>query len=151
MDKRPIRRKFKDNPYTLKSIAMDGIYVIEFKDVNGHQHSVQVAKEVFDVFDESEKFENARFFEYSKHIVHTDIEINNIRDDTSIEDKIIHKDTLLSLKKTIDELPTIQKRRLKKYYFEGKTFEKIAHEEGCTKRAAKFTVDIALEKILKKI
>ena len=31
-----------------------------------------------------------------------------------------------------------------------KTFEEIAEEENCTKRAVKFSVDIAIEKISKK-
>ena len=53
----------------------------------------------------------------------------------------------LELKKYINELSDIQRRRLKKYYFEDKTFEQIAQEEGCTKRAVKFSIDIALEKI----
>ena len=87
------------------------------------------------------------FFEYSKHIVHTEININNFSDKTSIEDTIINKDTILALKKYINELSDIQRRRLKKYYFEDKTLEQIAKEEGCTKRAVKFSIDIALEKI----
>ena len=50
----------------------------------------------------------------------------------------------------IEELPTIQKNRLKKYYIEHKTYEKIAIEEGCTKRAVKFSIDIAIQKLSKK-
>ena len=50
----------------------------------------------------------------------------------------------------IKELPKTQRERLKKYYFENKTFEEIAEEENCTKRAVKFSVDIAIEKISKK-
>lgn len=147
MDKRPIRRKFKDNPYKLNSIESEGIYLIDFNDVVGNHHSIQVSNEIFRIFDESEKKENALFFEYSKHIVHTEININNFSDKTSIEDTIINKDTILELKKYINELSDIHRRRLKKYYFEDKTFEQIAQEEGCTKRAIKFSIDIALEKI----
>ena len=55
------------------------------------------------------------------------------------------------LKDIINSLPEIQKRRLKKYYFEDMTLEQIAKEENCTKRAVKFTIDIAIEKISKKI
>ena len=51
--------------------------------------------------------------------------------------------------KNINKLPEIQKRRLKKYYFLGKTFEEIALEENCTKRAIKFSVDLALKKLRK--
>ncbi len=37
-----------------------------------------------------------------------------------------------NLHMAISKLPEVQKRRLNKYYFEEKTFDKIALEEGCT-------------------
>ena len=43
----------------------------------------------------------------------------------------------------------IQKRRLILYYFQGLTYEQIAEMESCTKRAVKFSVDIAVEKLKK--
>ena len=55
------------------------------------------------------------------------------------------------LKEIINSLPEIQKRRLKKYYFEDKTLELIAKEENCSKVAVKYTIDIALQKISEKI
>lgn len=151
MDKRPIRRKFKDNPYRLDSIEKKEIYIINFKDGKGQSHSIQVDKKVFDVFDEEEKYENARFYEYAKYIEHSEIEINNIKDRKSLEDKVINKFTILELKNAIDNLPEIQRRRILKYFFENKTYEEIAKEEFCTKRAVKFSIDIALEKISKKL
>ena len=51
--------------------------------------------------------------------------------------------------RAISELPEIQKRRLILYYFQGLTYEQIAEMEGCTKRAVKFSVDIAVEKLKK--
>jgi|GEM_PF-5029548 len=53
------------------------------------------------------------------------------------------------LHRAISVLPEIQKRRLILYYFQGLTFEQIAGMEGCTKRAVKFSVDIAVEKLKK--
>lgn len=53
------------------------------------------------------------------------------------------------LHRAISELPEIQKRRLILYYFQGLTYEQIAEMEGCTKRAVKFSVDIAVEKLKK--
>ena len=60
------------------------------------------------------------------------------------------KRTENTINEAINELSDIQKRRIRKYFFENKTFEEIAKEENCTKRAVKFTIDIALEKISKK-
>ena len=138
MDKRPSRRKFKDNPYRLDSIEKKEIYIINFKDSKGQQHSIQVDKKVFDVFDEAERYENARFYEYAKYNCHT-------------EEEIINKFTILELKNAINVLPETQKRRLIKYFFDNKTYEQIAEEEQCTKMAIKFSIDIALEKISKKL
>ena len=147
MDKRPIRRKFKDNPYTLSSSEKEGLYIIDFKDIKGNFNSVKVSKEVFEVFDEAERYENSKYKEYANRIIHFDIVIENISNNTSIEDKILYNNDICILKGIIDELPDIQKRRLVKYFFGNKTLEQIAKEESCTKRAVKFSIDIALKKI----
>ena len=90
--------------------------------------------------------------EYDRHIEHSEIFENNLESralnkqiptDEIVENKINNE----KLREAIQELPKIQRERLKKYYFENKTFEEIAEEENCTKRAVKFSVDIAIEKI----
>lgn len=47
----------------------------------------------------------------------------------------------------ISKLPDVQKCRLKKYYFEDKTFEEISHEEGCTYQCVQRSVYRAVAKI----
>lgn len=47
----------------------------------------------------------------------------------------------------ITKLPEVQKRRLKKYYFEEKTFDEIALEEGCTYQSIQRSVYRAVAKI----
>ena len=44
-------------------------------------------------------------------------------------------------------LPEVQKRRIKKYYFDDMTLEEIAKSESCTFRAIKFSIDIGLNKL----
>lgn len=150
MDKRPIRRKFNDNPYTLESIEKKEIYIINFKDYKGELHSVLVDKKVFDVFDENEKYENARFFEYSKHLLHEELNEETVAAEYSIEDELINNLTIKELKNIIETLPKNQKRRIKKYYFEEKSLEEIAKEENCSKVAIKYTIDAAINNISKK-
>lgn len=133
MAESPKRRKCKDNPYTLNYIEEKNIYTITFKDVKGHLNKVEVSEEVYRVFDKFELQDIKELNEYDRHIEHSEIFENN-----------------LELREAIQELPKIQRERLKKYYFENKTFEEIAEEENCTKRAVKFSVDIAIEKISKK-
>lgn len=150
MDKRPIRRKFKDNPYILESIKEKDIYIIKFKDVKGIMHEINVDKDVFTVFDDNEKYENARIYEYTTKGIKSEVNIENFKDNISIEEEFINKMTVKELRKVISELPDKQKRRLIKYYFEDKTLEEISEEEHCTKMAVKFSIDIALKNISKK-
>ena len=155
MAESPKRRKCKDNPYTLNYIDEKNIYTITFKDVKGHLNKVEVSEEVYRVFDEFELQDIKELNEYDRHIEHSEIFENNLESralnkqiptDEIVENKINNE----KLREAIQELPKIQRERLKKYYFENKTFEEIAEVENCTKRAVKFSVDIAIEKISKK-
>ena len=155
MAESPKRRKYKDNPYTLNYIEEKNIYTITFKDVKGHLNKVEVSEEVYRVFDKFELQDIKELNEYDRHIEHSEIFENNLESralnkqiptDEIVENKINNE----KLREAIQELPKIQRERLKKYYFENKTFEEIAKEEKCTKRAVKFSVDIAIEKISKK-
>lgn len=51
----------------------------------------------------------------------------------------------------INSLNSIQKDRIKKYYFEDKTLQEIADEEGCSPRAVKYSIDHAIENLRKKL
>lgn len=150
MDKRPIRRKEKDNPYILESIEKQEIYVITFKDSTGKLNSIKVNKAIFDVFDESEKYDNSYIKTYTKRIIKADIDIENFKSDISVENQAINNINIEKLKYAIEKLPKIQKERLKKYYFEEKTLEEIAIEEHCSKVAVKYTIDVAIKNLLKK-
>ena len=150
MDKRPCRRKFKDNPYTLTSNKDENVYIINFIDSMGILQNVEVSKDIFELFDKSEKEENARFYEYAKHLMHENFNSEVIASNYSLEEDVFNNMTFKELKRVLDELPAIQKRRIIKYYFYDMTLEAIAKEEGCTAKAVRFSINIALEKISKK-
>lgn len=90
--------------------------------------------------------------EYDRHIEHSEIFENNLEvrakdKPLSLEDEIIKKATFDELKKAIELLPEVQKRRIKKYYFDDKTQQQIANEEGVDIRAIQYTLNIALKKL----
>lgn len=152
INKRPKRRKSKDNPYTLKYIETQNIYIVSFKDHKGIIQDVEVSKEIFVSFDRFELDDIKELNEYDRHIEHSEIfeeTLNNrIKDKIpSIEDEIIRKSTFEELKLAIEQLPEIQKRRIKKYYFEDKTQQQIATEENVDIRAVQYTLNIALKKL----
>ena len=91
--------------------------------------------------------------EYDNHIEHSEVYEETllkraITKEISVEELVEHKILYDFLYTVISKLPPIQKRRVIKYYFYDQTFNEIAKEEHCTKRAVKFSVDIAKEKIL---
>ena len=68
---------------------------------------------------------------------------------SSLEDEIIKKSTFDELKKAIELLPEVQKRRIKKYYFEDKTEQQIAEEENATQQSVHIILERALENLKK--
>ena len=93
--------------------------------------------------------------EYDNHIEHSELYENTLYKksfikEKSIEEIVEYKMTIEQLKKIVGELSIIQRSRVIRYFIENKTYEEIAREDGCTKRAIKFSVDIAISKLLKK-
>ena len=66
-----------------------------------------------------------------------------------MEDEIIKNSTFDELKKAIVLLPEVQKRRIKKYYFEDKTEQQIAEEENATQQSVHIILERALENLKK--
>lgn len=161
MAERPKRRISKDNPYRIKYYDKKNVYTVSFEDSRKEIQEIEINMEVFSAFNE---FELKDLSQMNKDDLHRDnrfldnsekseiIVFSSILNYTkSVEDIVEEKIMKENLNKIIEELPNIQQRRLKKYYYEEKTFEEIAKEENCTKRAVKFSVDIALKKISQKI
>lgn len=151
MDKRPIRRKFRDNPYRLESLVKDNIYIIKFRDSRGIPQEINVKKEIFDIFDENERYENVRYKEYFNHILHGEFIDEIISDGYMLEDFVMKKLDFEELRNIINDLPIIQKNRIYKYFYQNKTLKQISKEEKCSIRAVKYSIDIGLKKISKKI
>ena len=148
----PKRRKYKDNPYTL--FAVNNKYFIEFKDSKKCIQRIEISKEIFNVFNNSELHDLSELNEYDRHIEHSEVFEDTLfhrsfNESYSLEDEVDKKIINESLKNQIQQLPEIQKRRFIKYFFEDKTYEEIAKEEKCSKVAVKYSIDIAIEKISK--
>ena len=152
MAERPKRRKYRDNPYTLNYIEEKNIYMVSFKDIRGHLQKIEISEEVYKAFDKFELDDIKELNEYDRHIEHSEIFENNLEirakdKPMSLEDEIIRKSTFDELKKAINKLPDIQRRRIVKYYFEDKTQQQIAKEEMVDIRAIQYSLNIALKKL----
>ena len=156
MNKHITRNKDKYNPYTLEVDEQNEIYTVVFKDSNNVIQRVVVEKKVYDAFDKFELEDISQIHKIRKHIEHNEVYEETLFKrcvsltesvDLQVERKVLYE----NLKKAINELPDIQKNRLKKYYFEDKTLEEIAKEENCSKVAIKYSLDSAIKNISKKI
>ena len=151
-EKRPKRRKDKDNPYTL-SKRQDKHY-LSFRDGQGVLRELLINKELFELLDCFELDDLSFLNEMDRHYEHSELTEATLYDRAVHRPATVEESTLQSMEyaklhRAISELPEIQKRRLILYYFQGLTYEQIAGIEGCTKRAVKFSVDIAVEKLKK--
>lgn len=147
----PKRRKLKDNPYTL--LIEDNEYFIIFKDSKNILYKNKVDEEIFMIFNDFELEDKKIMNEYSRYIEHSELfeynyESKMINKSLSIEE-VIRNFTYEKLYKSLDLLPEIQKRRIKKYYFEGKTQQQIADEEKVDIRSIQYSLSCALKKLKK--
>ena len=159
MAERPKRRKYRDNPYTLNYIEEKNIYIVSFKDVKGHIQKVEVSEAVYKAFDRFELDDLSEMNEYDNHIEHSEIFENNLESRAKdkpilLEDIIIQKSTFEELKKAINILPEVQKRRIRKYYFDDMSELEIALEEKVSQKNVSKSLAVAkrnLKEILKNL
>lgn len=154
MEKFPKRRKSKDNPYNLCFDEKTNTYKIKFIDSLSKQQEVEIDYELYLIFNQFELKDLSMMNEYDRHIEHIEqsdemLYHNAINKSINIEDKVIEKIMYQELKKEIERLPDIQKRRLKMYFFKDMTLREIAVIEGCSIRSIKYSIDIAISKLLK--
>ena len=121
MAKMPIRNKSKDNPYTLGFDEEKNIYTVEFKDNKNILHKVEISEKVYKVFDKFELEDISQIHKVRSHIEHSEVfeETLNTRmlyKPISIEEEVENKVLLDDLKKAINHLTDVQKRRLKLDY-----------------------------------
>ena len=146
----PNRKKDKLNPYTLS--VENNTYYISFTDGQGFFHKQEIDLDLYSAFDRFELDDISQINEASRHLSELDFGeeplSHKIADPSEpVEDRVYRRIMYQKLHKAIDQLPDIQRRRVLLYYFEGYTYEQIAQMEGCSKRAVKFSVDIALKKL----
>lgn len=152
LEKHPNRKKDKYNPYTLT--ITEGHYYLSFKDGRGKQQNIEIDEMLYQTFDRFELEDISHLNRVSRHIEHSELTEETLNDRAFykaelIEDIVSESIEYEQLHRAVSELPEVQRRRLKLYFFGELTYEQIAKLEGCTKRAVKFSVDIAVEKLKK--
>lgn len=156
-DKRPKRRKDKDNPYELFSASIDtpaARYYIRFKDGQGAEHCLEIEKPLFDTLDAFELEDLSHLNEVDNHYERSELTEAALHErafavSPPIEAIVSHKMEREELHKAIQSLPEIQRRRLILYYFGEMTYEQIAEIEKCSYPAARRSVLSAIDNLKK--
>lgn len=149
----PKRRKDKFNPYKIYRTE-DGKCHLSFRDGRGISHHLELDETLYALFDRFELDDISYFNVVDRHYEHselTEFSLNNraFQKEESLEEQVLKKLEEERLHRAISQLPEIQRRRIILYYFEDLTYEQIAELESCTKRAVKFSIDLALKKLKK--
>ena len=155
LDPRPKRRRDKDNPYTIFTTGIDTAtphYYLTFVDSSNVERCVEIDKPLFDAFDRFELEDISFMHKVDKHYERTEqteasLNKRAVKPQESVEEIVSQRIEVDRLHQAIAQLPEKQRRRLVLYYFGEFTYEQIAEMEGCTKRAVKFSVDIALKNL----
>ena len=70
------RRKDKYNPYNI--LKMEDKYIIEFKNYSNEQQKIEIAKEIYDIFNEYELIDISQMNKFDRHIEHSILTENNL-------------------------------------------------------------------------
>ena len=148
----PKRNRNKENPYYLSSDKKNNVYIVSFSDDNTSDITLEISKEIFDLMDELERLEESQIQSDKRHMEQSEImEITLCKrvldKPLSLEDRVINKLKNEKLKKAIDSLSTIHRRRILLYYEHNLTLEQIADLENCSFVAIKYSIDVALRQL----
>ena len=146
--KKPKRRRYKDNPY---SLLYEGEYEIKLK-TNGKTKIIKVNQDLYEAFNKFELEDLKEMNEYDRNLTHYELDENSLYNlslnkQESIEDNLINQELNQELHKAIDELSEIQKQRIIKYYFKNMKLEEIAIEEKTSFQAVSKSINHALQKL----
>lgn len=143
------RRKNKYNPYTLEVN-----HIITFMDSRGKKQTILLNDELYQAFNSFELQDLKEMNEYDRHIEHLEVTEESLYHNTknnyqSLEELVLKKMVYENLYQEIEKLPTIQKRRLKMYYFDGLSQREIAKKERTSIRAIQYTLKSAIKELEK--
>ncbi len=149
-EKHPKRRKDKNNPYTL--FIKNGKPYVTFKDGQAVQHTLKLDDVMYAVMNSFELDDLSVLNEWDRHIEQSELseetlERRMLYSPQTVEEEVQRKLRYEQLHKAIDKLPTIQRRRLIRYFFYGHTYEEIAEMEGCSVHSVFVAIERAKEKL----
>ena len=155
IDRRPKRRRDKDNPYTIFTTGINTAtphYYLSFVDCGREKRCIEIDKALFDAFDEFELDDISFMNEVDRHYEQseqTEQSLNRraVKPQESVEEIVSQRIEVDKLHQAIAQLPEKQRRRLVLYYFGEFTYEQIAEMERCKHPAIIKSISSAWKKL----
>jgi len=121
---------------------------------NGKEHSVIVSEAIYNVIDELAKQDIRLAHQIERHNEYSELTDESLYERAfekpkSLEDTVLDSLFVEQVLSIIKTLPSVQAKRFVLRNILGLTYPEIAQLEGCSARAAKESVDRAIEKIRK--
>lgn len=115
-DRHPKRRKDKYNPYTLSMI--DGKCYLSFRDGQGVPHRLELDVKLYAVFDRFELDDLSFLNEQERHLDWTELNEEllsrrSAQEPAPVEDAVYESMQTQALREGVNQLPEVQKRRLR--------------------------------------
>lgn len=151
----PKRRKSRDNPYIIKHVENSNTYIVIFNS-NNIENKIQISKEIYEALNQFELDDLKQLNEKDRHYERLEqseefLFKRSFNKNKSVEDIVEEKIMNDKLKTAINMLSNIQKRRIKKYYFDSKTLDEIALEEHTSHQAISKSIASGIEQIKKNL
>jgi RNA polymerase sigma-70 factor (ECF subfamily) len=145
-----------ENPYTLRVDETTGIprYFVSFMDGWGVHRETEISRPVYKEFEDFVRIErnltrwderHTERFEQTEKMLSA--RMKNLP--KSLEDTVFDGERNEHLRRAMQQLTEIQRRRFVLYHEFGLTYEQIAKMEGCSFVAVKYSVDKAKKAIRK--
>lgn len=152
MGQHPKRRKDKYNPYNI--YEHEGKYYISFKDGKGQWNRFEISEELYGAFNDFELEDVSYLNVWDRHLEQSEVweaTLNKrvIVMPESVEDIVFRNIQNEKLHKAVKQLPEVQQRRIKMYFFDGMTYEQIAEIEKCKHPAIIKSIKAALKNLKK--
>lgn len=131
-------------------------HIAIFRDGENKIQEIEISSIIKDALINEKRKEKRQKNEFDRHIEHSIVYENKLNSRVmdkpiNLEDEVIKKTLIKEIKSELNKLPEVQKERIKKYFFENKTYDEIAKDEGVNKTSVMRAINNGLEKILKKI
>lgn len=159
IDPAPKRRKSNDNPYEIFTVGIKTDhphFFVRFTDGAGEHRCLEITEELYQALNEFELRDLSFLNEVDNHyeqseLTEASLHERAVSNQKSVEETVLQHLQSERLHSAIAQLPELQRRRLVLYYFGNYTYEQIGEMEGCTKRAVKFSIDIAIRTLKEKM